>query len=114
MVVIDLKIIFREGQTSAFRQKEMTYELWSYHILPIDGLCVHPRFPAMRETLQRKLQDKKFHLLGPVSLHGLCLADLPGKPEGYPVMLAGCTDQAVSSGHPGQGIQRTLWPVQIR
>ena len=78
MVVIDLKIFSGEGHTSAFWQKEMADELWSNHILPIDGLCAHARIPAMRKTVQRKLQDKEFHLLGPVPLHGFCPADLPG------------------------------------
>jgi hypothetical protein len=80
MVEIDLKIYSGEGHTSAFWQKEMADELWSYHILPIDRFCSHERFPAMRKTLQWKLQDKEFHLLGPVSLHGLCPVDLPGEP----------------------------------
>jgi len=98
-------IISGEGHTSAFWQKEMADELWSNHILPIDGLCSHARISVMRKTLQWKLQDKDFHLLGPIPLHGLCPVDLPGKPEGYPGMPAGSTDQAVSPGHPGQGIK---------
>ena len=108
MVEIDLKIYSGEGHTSAFWQKEMADELWSYHILPIDGFCSHERFPAMRKMLQWKLQDKEFHLLGPVSLHGLCPADLPGEPERHPGMSAGSTDKTLSPGNPGQSIKEHL------
>jgi len=108
MVVIDLKIFSEEGHTSASLQKEMADELWSNHVLPIDGLCTYPRFSPMRETLQRQLQDQELLLLGPVPLHGLCPADLPGKPERYTGMSESGTDQAVSPWHPGQGFKEHL------
>jgi len=108
MGVIDLKMFSGRGHTSAFRQKEMADELRSNYILPIDGLCPHARIQAMRKTLQRQLQDKELHLLGSVSLYGLCPADLPGESERYPGMLAGITDQVVSLGHPRQGIKKYL------
>ncbi len=74
MVVIDLKIFSGGGHTSASLQKEMADELWSYHVLPVDGLRSCSRFPTVRKALQRQLQDQELLLLGPVPLHGLCPA----------------------------------------
>ncbi len=74
MVVIDLKLISGEGHSSASCQKEMADELWSNHVLPIDGLCAYPRFSPMRKTLQRQLQDQELLLLGPVLLDETALA----------------------------------------
>jgi hypothetical protein len=53
-------IISGEGHTSAFWQKEMADELWSNHILPIDGLCSHARISVMRERYNGNYKIKIF------------------------------------------------------
>jgi hypothetical protein len=84
----------------------MVNELWSYHVLPIGGLCAYPRFSPMLKTLQRQRHDQEYHLLGPIPLHGLCLVDLPGKSERHPGLSTSSTYQAVSSGLPGKGLKK--------
>ena len=43
----------------------------------------HAHFPAMRPALSRKPQSKELHLSLPVSMCGLCTAQLPGKSTAY-------------------------------
>src|SRR5665648_77305 len=100
MPLIDLKFSFPECHTSASIKQEMTYELRKNDLFATNGIPSSPRISQMCRAIQRQLQNQKLLLLGPISLHGLCPAYLPRKPEGYSGMPQGNETQTLPYGHP--------------
>jgi hypothetical protein len=62
--------------------------------------------PALRTTLPGRAVCKTISLSRPVSQHGVRTAHLSGEPSGYRSLSAGTSKQALSHGHPFQGINR--------
>ena len=100
MSFIDLKFCFPECHSPASRQQEMAiYEFRENDLFSVNGLYTFIRIPSMRRTIQRQLQGHTLLMLGPVSLHGFCPTDLPGKSEGYSSLSTGNPAQTLSHGH---------------
>ena len=71
MPLIDLKVSFPECHTPASIKQEKTYELRENNIFTTNGIPSYPRISQIHCSIQRQLQGQRFHLLGPISLHGL-------------------------------------------
>src|SRR5574341_1211116 len=113
MQFIDLKYFLPIGHTSAPLRKEMdNHEYRQNRLCPTDGILSLLRIPEMRRAVRRKLQGEIVHLPGPVSLYGLRSAHVPGKPSGYRGLPAWSKTEAISHGHPEQGLQKYHCPCQ--
>jgi len=100
MSFIDLKFCYPECHSPASRPQEMdSYEFRENNFFSGNGLYPHLRISPMRRTIQRQLQGHTLLMLGPVSLHGVCPTDLPGKPERYSSLSPGNPAQTLSHGH---------------
>lgn len=69
MFFIDTNV--SKSHTSASLQKEMPYGFRENDFCPSHGLSTSLRIPPVCSTIPWSLQDEKFFILRPVSLHGL-------------------------------------------
>ena len=76
----------------------MAYEFWKNNFFSIDGFPADVRISKMCRTVQRPLQDKKFFLLGSISLPGFCPTDLPRKPQRHRILSESATIETISQG----------------
>lgn len=107
MSFIDLKYCFPECHSPASRLQEMAiYEFRENDLCSVNGLYASIRIPSMCRTIQRQLQGHKLFMLGPVSLHGFCPTDLPGKPERYSSLSPGSLAQTLSHGHTWESLPK--------
>src|ERR1700751_2245914 len=67
---------------------------------------------SLRGALRRRAQGQELLLSGSVSVHGLCAADLSGKPARYRGVPASTVLQALSLGNPGFD-RATLWRTPL-
>ena len=68
MAFIDLKSAPRKWDVAPAIKEERAHELRKNYFLPADRLSFTLRIPTVRAALQRKLQDQKLLMLGPVSM----------------------------------------------
>ena len=76
----------------------MTYEFRKNNFRPTDGFPARVRISKMCRKVPRPLQNKKFLLLGSISLPGFCPIDLSGKPSRYRSLLESGPTQTISHG----------------
>jgi len=100
----DLKSKLLNGHTPGTPKKETANESRKDYFLSDHGFYTHVRISEVRGALRWQLQDKELHLLGSISLHGICSTDIPGKPQRYPGMLKSSAEETLSHGHPWQGL----------
>jgi len=96
MQFIDLKYFSRMCKSPSLMNEEAVNEFRENDLCPVNGFHPHIRVPKMRRSIQWQSQGDQFLLLGPISLHGICPADLSRKPERYPSLPAGNPVQALS------------------
>jgi hypothetical protein len=109
MQFIDLKYLLPIGHTSASLRKELdSYEHRQNRLCSTNGILPRIRILEMRGAVRWQLQGDSVHLSGPVPLHGLRSAHVPGKPQGHRSLPSWCQAEAISHGHPEQGFQNTI------
>src|SRR6185312_9104492 len=94
-------------------RKELTNEWQQIGLFSIDGLPLLVPVSGMRRTLSWRLQTQELLLLGSVSLHGLCPADVSRKPARYRSLSACQSNQALSHGYSGPHFAQHLGPRQL-
>ena len=108
MPVIDLKSLSVFHYSPAISQEEQFNEFRQNHFLSNYGSLAVAPVSAMCSPLPRKPQGKKFYMLRPVSLHGICPTDFPRKPSGYRSVPSCPTKQTLPHGYTGQGFSKHL------
>src|SRR6266404_1393478 len=98
-VVIDLNSARDKAMLPRLLRKELIDECWPIDLCTTDGLSPCSRVSPMRSPLQRRLQTQELLLLGPVSLHGLCPANVPRKLARHRSLSACQPNQALPHGH---------------
>src|SRR3990172_1164418 len=84
MQLFELKLFLPIGHNSAAPRKEIAYHEYRQNcFLSNHGFRPIVSFPAVRCSLQRKLQGDYVHLSGSVPLHGLRSTYLSRKPQGH-------------------------------
>src|SRR6266567_1106105 len=99
-VVIDLNSERVKLMLPRLLRKELLDECWPIDLFTTDGLSSRSRVSPMRCALPGRLQTQELFLLGPVSLHGLCPANLPRELARYRSLSACQSNEALSHGHP--------------
>ena len=112
MAFIDLKSARRKWDVAPAFKEERANELRQDHFLPADRLSFTLRIPTVRAAIQRKLQDQKFLMLGPVSMHGLRPAHLSRKPSRYSGLPASIPEQTLPFGHSRPGVAQHTFKRQ--
>jgi hypothetical protein len=80
-------------------RKELVNEWRQIDLLSIDGLPPLDPVSGMRRTLSWRLQTQEILLLGPISLHGLCPANISRELARHRSLPACQSNQALSHGH---------------
>ena len=116
MEFFDLKLEFEIGDPfiSLWGRKEIAYEFWEDHFFSTDGISPAVRVLQVRGALSRQSQGEKFHMLGPVPLHGFCSTHLSGESSGHSIMSSRGARKIISHGHQRESVTQHVSSRQQR
>src|SRR5208282_4691379 len=97
--VTDLKYFRPVGHRSGDTRKETTHVHWQTDIYTSPRLHAPTHISTLRYPPSGKQQRQKFHLPRPISLHGLCSANISGESPRYRGMSSSTTTEAIPYGY---------------
>ena len=106
MTFFDLNFSFTWRHTSGLSRKEAVHEHRQDGFCATDGFYPHVRIQQMCKPLQRQLQGKNLFMLGPIPLHGIRTAYLPGRPAGHRGLPPCSPTKTVPYRNTGEGIEK--------
>src|SRR5512139_1325110 len=108
MAFIDLKSAGRKWEVPSGLKEERPHEFRKNYFLAADGFSLPLRISPVCAAVQRQFQNQELLLLGSVSVHGLCPADLSRESARYPGLPASNPFQALPCRHSRQSIPKHL------
>src|ERR1043166_4119827 len=111
--VIDLNSSSANPMLSQLLRKGMADEFWQIDLFTTNGLSSGIRVSPMRRALPRQLQTQELLLLGPVSVYGLCAANLSREFARHRSLPACATNQALPSRHSWPSLAQYLGPCEL-
>jgi hypothetical protein len=106
MAFIDLKSAGRKWEVPSDLKEERAHKFRENYFLAADGFSLPLRVSSVRAAVQRQLQNQELLLLGSVSVHGLCSADLSRESARHPGLPASNPLKALSCGHSRQSVPK--------
>ena len=108
MTFIDFNLQIYYGHFSFIKMKGVANEYRKNNFCSTYGIPSHVRVSQVCSKISWQLQNKKFFLSGPISLHGLCSIDLSRKSPRHRSMSAFSKNKTISHGHSRKSLSQYL------